>query len=104
MHLVSSGADIPVQIYKSLTCRLTLGLFFVTMFLSMWISNTAATAMMLPIVETVLLELEAVSYTRVYCTVQRRTSLTSARLSSCFQQGLGDMFVSEENAEDNTEP
>lgn len=41
--------------------RLTLGLFCVTMFLSMWISNTAATTMMLPIVETVLLELEAVS-------------------------------------------
>lgn len=31
------------------------------MFISMWISNTAATAMMIPIVETVLLELEAVS-------------------------------------------
>lgn len=31
------------------------------MFLSMWISNTAATTMMLPIVEIVLLELEAVS-------------------------------------------
>lgn len=41
--------------------RLTLGLFCVTMFLSMWISNTAATTMMLPIVEIVLLELEAVS-------------------------------------------
>lgn len=42
--------------------RLTLGLFFVTMFISMWISNTAATAMMIPIIETVLIELEAVSF------------------------------------------
>lgn len=41
--------------------RLSFGLFCVTMFISMWISNTAATAMMIPIVETVLLELEAVS-------------------------------------------
>lgn len=31
------------------------------MFISMWISNTAATAMMIPIMETVLVELEAVS-------------------------------------------
>ncbi|XP_076545915.1 uncharacterized protein LOC117608989 [Osmia lignaria lignaria] len=72
---------VALLIIKTIGCshrRLTLGLFFVTMFLSMWISNTAATAMMLPIVETVLLELEA--------------------------QGLGDMFVSEENVEDNTEP
>jgi hypothetical protein len=37
-------------------------LFFVTMFISMWISNTAATAMMIPIMETVLMELEAVSF------------------------------------------
>ena len=32
------------------------------MFISMWISNTAATAMMLPIVEKVLMELEEVFY------------------------------------------
>lgn len=32
------------------------------MFISMWISNTAATAMMIPIMETVLIELEAVSF------------------------------------------
>jgi len=31
------------------------------MFISMWISNTAATAMMIPIMETVLIELESVS-------------------------------------------
>ncbi|CAB0029267.1 unnamed protein product [Trichogramma brassicae] len=38
--------------------KLSLGLFVVTMFISMWISNTAATAMMLPIVKKVLTELE----------------------------------------------
>nr|XP_003701228.2 PREDICTED: protein I'm not dead yet-like isoform X3 [Megachile rotundata] len=73
---------IALLIIKTIGCshrRLTLGLFFVTMFLSMWISNTAATAMMLPIVETVLLELEA--------------------------QGLGNMFICEENGcgEESTE-
>ncbi|XP_017787495.1 PREDICTED: uncharacterized protein LOC108570202 [Habropoda laboriosa] len=75
---------IALLIIKTIGCshrRLTLGLFCVTMFLSMWISNTAATAMMLPIVETVLLELEA--------------------------QGLGSMFVREEQngcEEEGTEP
>ncbi|GAB6030174.1 hypothetical protein CHUAL_005850 [Chamberlinius hualienensis] len=37
--------------------RLMAGFMFVTMFLSMWISNTATTAMMMPIVEAVLDEL-----------------------------------------------
>ena len=82
----SSGLHMRVAllIIKTIGCshrRLTLGLFFVTMFLSMWISNTAATAMMLPIVETVLLELEA--------------------------QDLGSMFICEENGcggEDGAEP
>ncbi|KAF3421901.1 hypothetical protein E2986_03364 [Frieseomelitta varia] len=74
---------IALLIIKMIGCshrRLTLGLFCVTMFLSMWISNTAATTMMLPIVETVLLELEA--------------------------QGLGNMFDQEENScgEEGTEP
>ena len=35
-----------------------LGLMLPTMFLSMWISNTATTAMMVPIVDAVLIELE----------------------------------------------
>ncbi|CAL1679279.1 unnamed protein product [Lasius platythorax] len=85
----SSGLHMRVAllIIKTIGCshrRLTLGLFFVTMFLSMWISNTAATAMMIPIMETVLLELEA--------------------------QGLGNMFVQkdgaaeEEDAETNKRP
>ncbi|XP_060533670.1 protein I'm not dead yet isoform X2 [Cylas formicarius] len=38
--------------------RLNLGLVTVTMLVSMWISNTAATAMMIPIVEATLIELE----------------------------------------------
>lgn len=43
------------------------------MFISMWVSNTAATAMMIPIMETVLLELET--------------------------QGLGNMFIQENETE-----
>ena len=35
------------------SARLMLGFMFTTMFLSMWISNTATTAMMLPIVDAV---------------------------------------------------
>ncbi|XP_032676444.1 protein I'm not dead yet [Odontomachus brunneus] len=70
---------VALLIIKTIGCshrRLTLGLFFVTMFISMWISNTAATAMMIPIMETVLMELEA--------------------------QGLGNMFIPNENI-DNVE-
>ena len=35
-----------------------LGLMLSTMFLSMWISNTATTAMMLPVVDAIIAELE----------------------------------------------
>ena len=38
--------------------RLMLGFMLPTLFLSMWISNTATTAMMVPIVDAVLSELE----------------------------------------------
>lgn len=73
---------VALLIIKTIGCshrRLTLGLFFVTMFISMWISNTAATAMMIPIMETVLQELEA--------------------------QGLGNMFVEEDHVvEEGVEP
>lgn len=41
--------------------RLNFGLIAVTMFVSMWISNTAAVAMMCPIMQAVLEELESVS-------------------------------------------
>lgn len=40
--------------------RLNFGLIAVTMFVSMWISNTAAVAMMIPIMQAVLEELESV--------------------------------------------
>lgn len=46
------------------TCRLNFGLTAVTMFVSMWISNTAAIAMMCPIMQAVLEELERVRLTK----------------------------------------
>ncbi|CAG9815026.1 unnamed protein product [Phaedon cochleariae] len=50
--------------------RLNIGLCTVTMFVSMWISNTAAAAMMIPIIEATLTALE--------------------------EQGIGEMYESEE--------
>ncbi|KAA0189195.1 hypothetical protein HAZT_HAZT002834 [Hyalella azteca] len=41
--------------------RLMTGFMVTTMFLSMWISNTATTAMMVPIVDAILQELYKVS-------------------------------------------
>ena len=41
--------------------RLMVGFMLTSMLLSMWISNTAATAMMLPIVDAVLIALYKVS-------------------------------------------
>lgn len=42
-------------------CRLLLGFMLPTWFLSMWVSNTATTAMMLPIAEAVMLHLEEIA-------------------------------------------
>merc|ERR1719394_1830298 len=42
-----------IQVVGTSQARLMLGFMFTTMFISMWISNTATTAMMLPIVDAV---------------------------------------------------
>lgn len=56
-----------VQVVGCSHRRLNFGLTFVTMFISMWVSNAAATTMMVPIVEAILEVLE--------------------------QQGLGDVYI-----------
>lgn len=57
--------------------RLSLGLFFATMFMSMWVANTAATAMMIPIIDTVLTQLEQVSLLKsiIFCVDEKKKSL-----------------------------
>lgn len=58
------------------------------MFVSMWISNTATTTMMIPIIETVLAELETVR------NLAGKSELKK-KLSEILQQRLGDMFIQE---------
>ncbi|KAI5642563.1 sodium:sulfate symporter transmembrane region domain-containing protein [Phthorimaea operculella] len=65
-----------VQVVGCSHRRLNFGLTFVTMFISMWVSNAAATTMMVPIVEAILEVLE--------------------------QQGLGDVYINrKKNANEN---
>ena len=45
---------------SNLSYRLMCGVMFVTGFLSMWINNTATTAMMIPIVDSILTEISLV--------------------------------------------
>lgn len=47
-----------INVINSPPCRLMMGFMVTTAFLSMWISNTASTAMMLPIAHAVLDQLE----------------------------------------------
>ncbi|CAH2229556.1 protein I'm not dead yet [Pararge aegeria] len=61
-----------VQVVGCSHRRLNLGLTFVTMFISMWVSNAAATTMMVPIVDAILEVFE--------------------------QQGLGDVYVNKKRA------
>ncbi|XP_032595948.1 protein I'm not dead yet 2 isoform X2 [Drosophila grimshawi] len=51
--------------------RLLLGMVFVTCFISLWISNSAATAMMCPIVKAVLLEMSSQNIFDVYMTQEQ---------------------------------
>ncbi|XP_034828180.1 protein I'm not dead yet [Maniola hyperantus] len=55
-----------VQVVGCSHRRLNLGLTFVTMFISMWVSNAAATTMMVPIVDAILEVLEAQGLGDVY--------------------------------------
>ena len=57
--------------------RLMLGFMITTMFLSMWISNTATTAMMLPIVDAVA---EAINSKVDNRNIFRQLYITSAKV------------------------
>ncbi|CAG9558957.1 unnamed protein product [Danaus chrysippus] len=55
-----------VQVVGCSHRRLNFGLTFVTMFISMWVSNAAATTMMVPMVEAILEVLEQQGFGEVY--------------------------------------
>ncbi|XP_073948002.1 tricarboxylate transporter protein I'm not dead yet isoform X2 [Choristoneura fumiferana] len=60
-----------VQVVGCSHRRLNFGLTFVTMFISMWVSNAAATTMMVPIVEAILEVLESQGLGDVYVNRKR---------------------------------
>lgn len=67
--------------------RIMLGLMLTTMFLSMWISNTATTAMMVPITEAIITEVR---------------SARKRRPSSASQLGIPHLIVTNQGQEDDT--
>lgn len=84
--------------------KITMGLFFCNMFLSMWMSNTAAVTIMIPIIMGVLLEMEKEGLCQIYEPIthenykgQRKIEVSTDRLTPskttlCFF--LGSAFAS----------
>ncbi|XP_022237543.1 solute carrier family 13 member 5-like isoform X2 [Limulus polyphemus] len=78
---------------------LMLGFMLTTMFLSMWISNTAATAMMVPIVEAVLEEISDEQETR-----KENISLKKINPPDGSNMELNNGMVQETNSINNQQP
>ncbi|XP_069685854.1 protein I'm not dead yet-like [Periplaneta americana] len=71
--------------------RLSAGLFLVTMFISMWITNTAATAMMAPIVTAILQTLEEEGMCKYFRTSPESVPATipkPSRTTLCYFLGI----------------
>ncbi|VVC87352.1 unnamed protein product [Leptidea sinapis] len=68
-----------VQVVGCSHRRLNLGLTFVTMFISMWVSNAAATTMMVPIVEAILEVFEQQGLGDVYLNKKKGTGAENGK-------------------------
>lgn len=68
-----------VQVVGCSHRRLNFGLTFVTMFISMWVSNAAATTMMVPIVEAILEVLEQQGLGDVYINKKKNTTAENGK-------------------------